>query len=412
MNTLIKVLATIALIAVIVAAVVHVIIEINRPQPVPPPPPPSPPIVDVDRGGDDKPEKTIHVKPDDPLLPEYRPINSPEILQNLREEGKTYHSAIVGKVSGRAKKRDWGSIQTAANFNYIYTMKTTGKIIKNDGRTIVEERSFDHVGENCVVTDVSAELSLPEEGVVSDFIDGFVRGITGGLASGRDAVKLANHVVRFDKVPERMMPFLIKVFGPNVIADKIKMLSKEKDGRILEGKTVRITFKDGMGVTRIDPINCPQLTKEEQAIIIRTNYVMDHYLMPEKEVAVGKEWKINADVFSGLIDPRLEGKIKGEITVERSADFRRRDKGVNKCIRLIDGQISVVSPEGGNTVRGEITRVRGKAIRPDEHGVITSAGLQGYVQYKEVSRHHLLFDATMETEPKFDVEYECEVQDN
>lgn len=410
MNTLIKVLATIALIAIIVAAVVHVIIEINIPQPVPPPPPPSPPIVDVDRGGDDKPEKTIHVKPDDPLLPEYRPINSPEILQNLREEGKTYHSAIVGKVSGRARKRDWGSIQTAANFNYIYMMKTTGKIIKNDGRTIEEERSFDHVGENCVVTDVSAELSLPEE--VGDFIDGYVRGITGGLASGRDAVKLANHVFRLDKVPEGMMPLLKKVFGPDVIADKIKMLSKEKDGRILEGKTVRITFKDGIGITNIDPVGNYKLSDEEKAIIKRTNYVMDHYLMPEKEVAVGKEWKINADVFSGLIDPRLEGKIKGEITVERGADFRRRDKGVNKLIRITDGQISVVDPEGGNTVRGEITRVRGTAIRPDEHGVITSAGLQGYVQYKEVSPHHLLFDATMETEPKFEVEYECEVKDN
>ncbi len=412
MNTLIKILTAIALIAVIVAAVVHVIIVINRPPTtvVQPPPPPPPPIVDV--GGDVKPEKTIHVKPDDPILPEYRSINRPEILQNMREEGKTYCSAIVGKVSGRAKKRDWEAIQVAANFNYIYTMKTTGKIIKNDGRTIVEERRFDNVGENCVVTDVSARLSLPEEGMVGKFIDSFVRGITGGLVSGRDAVKLANHVIRFDKVPEGMMPFLEEIFDTDEIADKIKMLSKEKDGRILEGKTVRITFEDGMGVTKIEPVGNYKLSVEEQEIIKRTNYVMDYYLMPEKKVAVGEEWKINADVFSGLIDPRLPGKIIGEITVERIADFRRKGKGVNKRIRLTDGKISVVNPEGGNTVRGEVTRVSGMAIRPDEHRVVTSAGLRGYVQYKEVSRHHLLFDATMETEPRFEVKYECEVKDN
>ena len=51
--------------------------------------------------------EAIIVAKEDPLQPKYIPVNQPAYLQNIRTEGKTYHSHVMGKVTGQARKQSY-----------------------------------------------------------------------------------------------------------------------------------------------------------------------------------------------------------------------------------------------------------------------------------------------------------------
>ena len=139
MNTSLKILTAIALISVTIAAGVLTIKTLtstptnggegNTPGPT-----------DVGEGTrivKRKPDEKsipkfstpIEVMREDPLQPCYVPVNQPVYLQNIRIEGKTYHSRVMGKVEGQASKKDWG-IRGSAYFTYIYGVESIGKIVK------------------------------------------------------------------------------------------------------------------------------------------------------------------------------------------------------------------------------------------------------------------------------------------
>lgn len=104
----------------------------------------------------------IVIKEDDPLQPNYVPVNQPAFLQNIREEGKTYHSRVMGKLDGQASKKDWG-IRGTAYFTYIYGVESIGKIVKNDGVTIIEERTFRKGTEDVIVSKYDVGFELPSD---------------------------------------------------------------------------------------------------------------------------------------------------------------------------------------------------------------------------------------------------------
>lgn len=409
MNTILKTLAAIALIAVITAACVHIYQSLNPPSvpPIDPPQPgPTPPssLPPVDT-------KPVEVEENNPVMPKYTPVNDPVILQNMRVEGKTYRSVVFAQVHGRATKKDWGAVKAAAYFNYIYGVESTGKIVKNDGLTIIEERSFSNVSEEVMVGDIDLSLEIPSGGILTYLLS---------VCTGADPVTIdtvidtVNGVAR-GRITEARMQELSKWipgFDPKEMKDKLLMFTKDKDHKLLQGKKVRITFKDGRGITSIEPIGCG-LTEEEKEIIIRTNFIMDHYIMADKKVAVGDEWTVNADVFSGLIDPRLRGAVGGEVTIMRAGDVPDRDlDGNTRRLKLTNGQITISMPEQNNRVTGTVTNINGTCIIPDKYGVIKEGIITGRVKYTKVSTDHLLFEARMEATPQLNIQYECEVLDS
>lgn len=333
--------------------------------------------------------------------PQYVPINQPAALQMLRREGKTYVSSVVGTVEGTAMKSDWG-IQGQANFVYIYSMQSTGKILSNDGLHVTEERTFSNVNEQVIINDGWIGLDLPPQGV-------------GVLAAAISAclkvdptisVPLAHFICKA-KICKKMLEKLN--FNVNKLAEQTTMMTRLKEGKLLEGKTVRIDFTDGLGITKITPVNC-KLTQEEEDVIKRTNFVIDHYIMPEKEVAVGERWRVDSSVFAGLLDPRMKGRVMGEVTIERVLDTPLDGKYARR-VRLSDGNIEFTPPSQTEQVDGSVSNVRGQCTIPSDLGVVTSATLTGIAEYKSVSKDHLLFAAKMSVAPKFEVRYECEVKD-
>ena len=409
MNTILKTLAAIALIAFITATCVHICqslnpsiqqvdlppVEIIPPQPKPTPTPPPP----VD-------PRPVEVEKNNPVMPTYAPINDAVILQNMRVEGKTYRSSVIAEVKGRATKKDWGVVNAAVGFNYKYMVESTGKIVKNDGLTIIEERTFSNVNETLLVGDVDLSLKIPRNRI-TDAIASWC-GVNNELI---DKINENSHVTLSEgdlKILSEVIPSL----DPDKMKGKLLMFSKAGNQRLLQGKKVRIEFKDGLGITKIEPIGCG-LTEEEKEIIIRTNFIMDHYIMADKKVEVGDEWTVNANVFSGLIDPRLRGKVAGEVTIMRAADAPDQNlDGNTRRLKLINGEINVTIPDEKNRVTGSVTKVKGTCIIPDKYGVIKGGEISGRVEYTEVSTDHFLFEARMEAMPQLKIQYECEVLDS
>ncbi|MDD5950810.1 MAG: hypothetical protein PUC53_02905 [Bacteroidales bacterium] len=418
MKKILGILAAVALIAVIIASgavvlwtVEHAGDETGKIAKVDPPKPPEPDVKEKEKDG---PESTqpvtktgpIVVEPDDPIVPRYEPINHPAALQMLRQEGKTYVSSVVGKVEGTAWKSDWG-IQGQANFVYIYSMQSTGKIISNDGLNITEERTFGNVNEQVIVNDGWIGLDLPPYGVTALAAALTALGVeptTSTIIVGTlSKTKISKGIL------EILNSALDSPLDINKLAEKATMITRLKGGKLLQGKTVRIDFTDGKGITRITPVNCG-LTQEEEDVIKRTNFVMDHYIMPEREVAVGEKWTVDSSVFAGLLDPRMKGRVRGQVTVERVLDAPLKDKYARR-VRLSDGNIEFTPPSQTEQVDGSVSNVRGQCTIPSDLGVVTAATITGIAEYKSVSKDHLLFAAKMSVAPKFEVRYECEVKD-
>ena len=372
--------------------------------------------------------EAIIVAKEDPLQPKYIPVNQPAYLQNIRTEGKTYHSHVMGKVTGQARKKDWG-IRGSAYFTYVYGIESIGKILKNDGITIIEERSFSKIIENVIVSRYEIGFEIPSTiqkgfnllcstiGSAIEIYSGSGDG-TLGAKTGWEFGEGVNQVVSEIKIPftdkmfselraEGMLP---KELDPERIKQELMMFTKAKNTRILEGKKVRILFRDGQGITRIEPIQC-KLSQQEEDVIKRTNYVMDHYIFPDQKVAPESTWDVNGDVFAGFLDPRLHGRVGGKVTIRRAPDFVNKNGEPSKRLRLVNGNISFTDNSSeGQAITGQLSGIRGLCIMPDKYGVITSATMSGTMIYKNVSTDHLLFDAEMTITPRFDISYECSVE--
>ena len=440
MNTALKILLAIALISVTIAAGVFVIKTLTS---VPEGPEKTSSDTQsqgapgqfeskvlerpMDERAKPKFSEPIVVEKDDFFQPRYIPVNQPAYLQNIRTEGKTYHSRVLGKVEGQASKKDWG-IRGSAYFTYIYGVESVGKILKNDGVTIIEDRHFGKVVEDVIVSRYAVGFELPPTiqngfnflcatvGALAEIYTGAGDGFSGADA-GWEFGEVVNQAVSEIKIPftdemfsklrdEGMLP---KELDPERVKDELMMFTKAKNTRILEGKTVRIAFKDGQGITRIDPIDCT-LTQQEIDVIKRTNYVMDHYIFPDQKVAPDSTWDVNGDVFSGFLDPRLHGRVGGKVTVRRVADFVEKGEPA-KRLRLVNGNISFTDNSSqGQAITGQLSGIKGLCAMPDKYGVITSATMTGTMIYKNVSTDHLLFDAEMTVTPRFEISYECAVE--
>ena len=354
----------------------------------------------------------ISIKSDNPLQPAYRPVNQPAYIQFLRQEGKTYHSRVVGKVTGQASKKDWG-IRGLAYFDYLYAVESSGKIVKNDGVTIIEERFFSKVHENLFTSGYALRIEMPEklQDVISllGAVDPSAGHSAGAMTRLLDNVQVPVTREWIEAARKAGLFRDLEKFDPQRLEEEIKMFTQGSDNKLLEGKTVRIIFKDGFGVSDIIPIGCG-LTDRERDVIIRTNFVMDHYLFPDRQVAPDADWTIDGSVFAGFVDPRLNGKVEGQVTVTRTPDFVDADGKVSKRLKITKGQVIIRNENGPTNITGQITNLKGVCVLPDDFGVVTSAHLGGFVEYKNVSRDHLLFQAETTMQPKIDISYECSVE--
>jgi hypothetical protein len=423
MNQGLKILAAIAFVAVIIASAVVILDHVSPQKPLPgtAPTPQAPEAAAPGPSKSSSYRQDKHAIPQftnaievatNPIQPTYRPINQPTYLQMLRQESKTYHSIVLGKLSGRASKADWG-LQGTAFFNYLYGLDSVAKVLKNDGVTILEERNFTKVQEELLVSEYEVGIDLGDRirsiiNFASDVPSTTVQGIA-GFAQSMDGKKIT---IKKGWVDAARKIGIFKDFpqvDPEQFERELRMFSAGTNDRLLEGKTVRITFVDGQGITRIEPVNCV-LSEKERDVIIRSNFALDHYVFPDRQVSPGEEWEIDGDVLGGFLDPRISGKAGGKVTVLRAPDFTAADGAISKKLKISRGNIVVQDVGATQAVTGQLTGITGVLTIPDAIHVISSASLKGYADYQNVSTDHLLFEAKHTVRPKFEIQYSCTVQ--
>ncbi|HEV7406341.1 MAG TPA: hypothetical protein VGO11_25555 [Chthoniobacteraceae bacterium] len=431
-----KVLAAIALILVSVAAGTYVIRSSRQPPALPPTPPPSIPVkpepgrAPTSRVETEAPRPAgvreigritgpTEIPANDRIQPSYRPINEPAILQELRKAGKTYHSSVVGKVSGKGEKQDWG-LHGAAYFTYFYGYESDGHIISNDGNTVVEDRSFKKVKETLLVSSYEIGIELGESpNKFLGWLQSMVSAI-GGKDAGevvqpvREVVGAVSHFrlpISSGFVDSARQSGIFKTLpslDPKKIESEMRLFATGTDQLLLENKKVRITFENGRGIRELAPIDC-ELSAKEGDVIRRANFVLDHYIFPDGPKSPGESWEIDSSAFAGLLDPRLAGQASGKTVVVRQPDFVDAQNAVAKRLRIREGNLTVRDVRAKAEITGELHGLRGNFLVPEKDGVISSATVSGTATYQNVGTDHFLFQAQMSVTPVFEIRYVCTV---
>jgi hypothetical protein len=401
MNALNKILVTIGLIIVIAVGVKFLI----------PSGPADPPLLPTtgpeDLKQNHKANVPIDVKPEPDRYP---PINQPEKLRLIREVGYDYTTIAVGEVGGSGSGKDFG-IKGEFKYKYFYSFETKATVEKNDGRKIVELRQF-KCTDTLIIDPVSVGLSLNKDEIVKisgviyliggliDAVGGGGGGTTGGIfvaeaIHGQNGQSL--FTIRADQVRAFNKWLKSDAFDPE---RAIRAIIPGADLKILDGKTVRIVYEDGKGITSCTPIDCT-LSTHERDLITRTNAFADNYVFPDATRPVGDCWDIPADNMGSFIDPRLRGSIFGTVKICRIADSMAQG-GVVYRMRIDANQtITLAKDKGGRNESGTITITGGEMELPADVAIVTRVETEGSAEYQDLSTDHLLVALEIRSRPSF-----------
>lgn len=328
-------------------------------------------------------------------------------LHQLRQEGKRYKGSVIGCIEGKGACENWG---VAGNvfFNYVYTLHTESEIKHNDGKKVVEIRSFSHVSDTLSTSNHRIKLNLSDTHVkgvsvilgAASSICGFEPTVAGTSAfvflkkvNGKE-VGIPNHIYRL------LQAGLPEGYRPDDII-KNNFIGFKQGETILDGKKVQITFENGKGITEITPLDGSKLTATEESFIKRTNFVMDYYLFPENHPE--DSWSVNGNVFGGLIDPKLNCRVDGKVELGKEPATSKDELEVG----IVKGELHLINDDTEKKACGNITGLSGSCVVNNKQHMVTSARIKGYADYSQVSKNHLLFEAKMATTPEFEVIYEA-----
>jgi hypothetical protein len=316
-----------------------------------------------------------------------KPIDQERITATL-QAGRTYEMLLKGEVLAKGTDTAWGT-SVIAFVQYLSECAVDRTIEKNDGNTIVEVRHYK------VVRNVQVDRKVEE--VSWDF------GAPGDLA----LTCLESVLPGTTTVLGTVQPFA-KKFVKSSYEWQLDEQAKVR-GMVdsLSGKKVRLTFENGKGVTRIQPIDC-DLTSSERDYIAATAVVADCFILPDAKLKPGASWAIDGQNLSGLIDPTLRGDTSGMVTVVRRDDTKR-GMHLAAVLEISDGRVVIDSTTPEKYDIGTFTP-HGKLYFDLEDQFVESAELTGYVSIERRSRDHFLFETSFKTKPEIAITYTCKIR--
>lgn len=324
----------------------------------------------------------------DPTAKPASPIADPDRIRETLQAGKTYHAVLKAGVTARVEDQDWG-VKSVTNLTYIGEMEISRKIESNDGQRIVELRRF----EVCR----SAKLLCEVEAVTIEL------GPSGYLLLG--ALDYAAPGAGSTAIAARPLAETILGVAAQRLADdrQVKALGQVDS---FAGKTLRITYVDGVGVESLTPVDCT-LTAAERDFALRTAVVSDCYLFPDVRVKPGASWQVDAGQLIGFLDPSLRGVPQGTVTVVReSASTEQQEHAV---LRIDSGLIRIDQSDQKQHRVGTF-KPRGTLNYSLTQGFIETAKLEGEITFERLSKDHLLFPASFRTQPQMEIDYFCRIR--
>lgn len=327
-----------------------------------------------------------------PLPPEDRPkkIADPNRIKATLQKGKTYEVVLKGGFDGQVVDKAW-AIKETVSIVYQAEMMLERTIEENDGEQIVELRHF--------VTARNAKVLAKVESVK---IDLGIRGmlVLGGLefVSPGSTEMLA--------VAKPVVEAILTPFSQRAVNARMVKAVGHVDS--LSGKTIRIVYRDGMGVESLQPEGC-SLNPDELDFVKRTAVLSDCYLMPNLKIAPGEPWSVNGSEMANFLDPTLRAFPSGEVELVREEEGVRKDDEEFAVLKIRRGVLRMNSTDSSMSKVGEFTP-RGRIKYNLTEGFVSEGDLAGRFDIEEVSTNHILFETRFETHPTMQIQYSCKMR--
>lgn len=332
--------------------------------------------------------RTVHRSelPSPPKAP--RPIDDPDRIKETLRAGETYAVVLKAGLNARAVDKAWWR-KEVINLSYVGEMQVDRSIEQNDGKRVVELRHFATARNVKLLCDVEeAAIDLGAPGVL----------LLGALTYLKPEAGIA-------------------VTAAKPIADAILRRGAQEAARseatravahveTLAGKTVRITYVDGVGVEAIEPVGCT-LSRDELDFVFDTAVLSDCHIWDMKK-APGQRWEVDGAQLSGLIDPSLRGSTEGEIGFIRDADGREDGRSL-AILRIEAGSLAINASDAATRRIGSFTP-RGTLRYSLADKIVERAELVGRFDVEEISTDHILFETSFKTSPELRIEYTCTIR--
>jgi hypothetical protein len=320
-------------------------------------------------------------------------VGSPDRIRDVLQKGKTYEVTTALELVSPVRDKEWG-LQKSVNLAYRAETRMLRTIEENDGSRVVELREILDAQAVKVVSQVEVRFVFTEPGSI---LLGGIVGLLDLTGAGGAATSLAASTIEY----------ICEGYQAG-----IKQVVNEENTRVraiansLRGKKVRMTFIDGQGVVKVEPVDC-QLTAEERDFLMASAVVSDAHLLPNVHSKPGDRWEVDGSAFSDFLPPSWHGVPRGSITIERQEDF---EEGGNKyaLLHCARGTLLVDATDQSRTRLARLTP-RGKLKYNITKGHVESAELTALGSIEEASRDHLLFETRFEAQPEVQITYACTI---
>lgn len=216
-------------------------------------------------------------------------LDDPMRVRQLLQSGSTYLVRSKGGFVARTQRSPSGRTDQVRNLACAFEAVFTRTIRRNDGRRIVEDYHFTSVRTARLTSDRLLELELgsPDKPLLETIkeADGFTGTKPVAIAPVADAVLKGGWHDAARNAAD----------GAVLAVDT------------LSGKTVRITFVDGVGVDSIKPLGC-DLTDAELTYLFSLPVVGDAYIVPRKKMSGPPgNCLIPGELLASLLGPAMHG---------------------------------------------------------------------------------------------------------
>ncbi|HUT93716.1 MAG TPA: hypothetical protein VMY37_29905 [Thermoguttaceae bacterium] len=240
------------------------------------------------------------------ILPRERqtPLADPGRVKRWLRVGETYVVRIKGGFAGPATYIEYRGNERAVRLAHAFETIQHRTIESNDGHRIVELDHFERVWAVTLLYDAkepALDLGPPGEPLLDAF-----RGCEPHVGMRRVAPKAVAEAIL--RNPDRA-----------VAANATTVALWHSDS--LSGKTVRITYVDGVGVESIEPVGC-------SVAVVDRDYLFRAPFLWQGDMLAGNRnpngtWTVDAAQLRGLTPPSMREIPRGKIVIEPTGDYRQ-----------------------------------------------------------------------------------------
>jgi hypothetical protein len=280
------------------------------------------------------------------------------------------------------------SASTTRRLAYVFESLVHRTVESNDGVRVVEVRHFENLGMVKLLVDAE-EISLD-------------------LGSAREGILKPRGLVVENEAP---ITLPAKQVGNAILSAATRKSAESPHAQAfgcahsLSGKTVRISYADGVGVETVEPIGCT-LTEADVQLLMHTPVLANCYLLPRPESGPALEWTVNARQFVGLVELGQRVVPIGEIELQMDSDQGSSDTR-RVAVQIQDeSECGLLHMDG---IRGFVGSqcVEGNMVYQWDEDFVRRIELCCRVEVYHVSQDWFLFGEVFSETPMMTVSYDC-----